>query len=214
MKAKNKKKQSSIQLRQITPIALASLAVLVFVIIGITNKPSDLSDLSNEDYIEELRRDGLALYNDPHSGIQLVYSEGLGIAINEEPVEGVTFNMTKEDPRIQVTSWFEEGDSISNLRIRNRDVTSAIIENSKAQLAQTYRNIEIIEERAFRVNGLEASEMVFTYTAGDGTVAVQRFFVVLKNANTAVTIAFQTDEPDYEQVNKDYFEQIVGSIKF
>ena len=213
--AKNKNKTDK-KVEKIVLGAIVLFVALIVVALAITVSGGEEQQVADEDYLAQLEKDGLVLYNDPHSGIRLTYPDDMAIRISEDPsqTQGVTFTLNKDDPKVQVTSWSEQGESISKLSVLGESMSKLILSNVKKQLDSIYPEANIISEKLREVNGYKAGELVFTYRANDGSKAKQRMLVVVKNSDTAVTLAAQSREEDYDTVNKDYFERIIESVTF
>jgi len=155
-----------------------------------------------------------ARYTDPTTGLTIDYRSDLEIAANSTPQEGVLFNLAKSDPRMQITSWLEEGDSIARLNILDKPLNQLMIYNAKKQINDIYSDVKITDEKLVTINGLEGGEVVFNYTSSGGIKTTQRLLVLVKDTDTVITIAAQAYQERYDEVNKDYFDQIMSSAKF
>jgi hypothetical protein len=89
-----------------------------------------------------------------------------------------------------------------------------MMQNVKKQIKGIYPEFKITDEKLVTINGFEGGELTFNYTSNGNIKTTQRLLVLIKDSDTAVTIAAQALEEQFDQVNKDYFEQIISSATF
>jgi hypothetical protein len=158
--------------------------------------------------------DNSTSYSDPTTGLQVAYSKDIELKANDPPVQGVIFNMTKTDPRLQVTAWYEDGETVSDAQTGGSQVNQALLDNFKAQLEENYPGAKPTDEKLATINGYPAAELEFEYKTARGVEMQQRVLILVKDNDTVARIAMLTEQKDYENLNQQYFDQIVDSAKF
>jgi len=184
-------------------MAVAVFVVAVLVLATLLTSSKKISENENE-----------PSYTDPTTGLSINYQSDLKLIPYVPPnSDSVLFNLTKSDPKILVTSWYSQGDEIATLNLLGRPLSQAILDNIVSQLDRTYKETEVVGEKSVEINGYEGREVIFHHVSA-GLPTTQRLTVIVKDGNTAVTIACQSLREDFETINKQYFDEIMSSVTF
>jgi len=157
-----------------------------------------------------------ASYTDRTTGLAIDYNSNLELKADSSAVGGVMFNMAKADPRIQITAWIEEDSSIENLIATGEPLNEAMVDSVRKQivtLKSVYPEADITDAKLTTVNGFSGGEITFNYLS-DGLATTQRRLILVKDDKTIVTIACQSLQEDFEEVNQQYFEDVLTSAAF
>jgi hypothetical protein len=158
--------------------------------------------------------ESLETYTDPTTDMNISYQSDLKLVPYVPPNnESVLLNLTKAEPKILVTAWYSQGDEVAKQNLEGDSLPQVVIDDVKSKFGNTYKDVNIISEEAVDINGKEGREVIFTHVSA-GLDTTQRLTVIEKDSTTVVTIACQSLTQDFEQINKDYFDDIVSSIKF
>lgn len=156
-------------------------------------------------------------FQEPQTGLKLEY-----------PAQLQKGELTQEDAKSKILLRMTQGEGEKPLLITVRSETGLrtvttltkqellplLMSNSEKALPQRFKGYKKVSSRTFDLNGVKTGEIVFTYDGPGNISNQQRLIIYPKDDNTAVYIAMQAKEADYEQVNRETFESIVNSLKF
>ena len=177
-------------------VAVIVIILMVLVVGGIAltlAKPKDNVTTQQTSY-----------YKDPTTGLRISYQSDLKLVPYVPPSkDSVLFNLTKADPKILVTAWYKEAEKSKALNLE--DIIS--------KLDDSYKEVNVTSQKPVTINGYEGGEVIFTHVSA-GLPTTQRLTVLAKDDKTSVTIACQSLTSDFENINNQYFNEIVSSAKF
>lgn len=157
------------------------------------------------------------LFQDPKTGLKL-----------EHPTKLRSPELTQEDTKanIHLRLVEEQGEKPLLITVRSetglrvvaavtkQELLHLLMNNSEKAFPQRFKGFTKVSSRTVELNGIKAGEIVFTYDVPDGTRAKQRFIIYPKDNNTAVYVAMQAREADFDLANAETFEPIVKSLNF
>jgi hypothetical protein len=88
-----------------------------------------------------------------------------------------------------------------------------LADNAARNYPERFPEYKEQSRRTFKVDGRDASELVFSYT-NKGVTLTQRLVIAPKDDATAYYFTGQTRQANYEVFNRRYFEPAVASLAF
>jgi hypothetical protein len=86
--------------------------------------------------------------------------------------------------------------------------------NAKSALPIRFPEFSTISEEFIKINDLATWQITFTYNKPSEDKIKQKFLVVMRNdGDTAVYLAAQTKETDWEGLDSLYFDHIFNSLR-
>ena len=152
---------------------------------------------------------------------------GFRVERNQELIEGPLDENDKEsgqlwrfvqpegsDVEFRITARYEQGASLKKLtNVTKQSLRDAVLGNVDLQLPVQYPDYEEVSRLNTVINGIEASEIVFTYNSNEQHIK-QRLVLLFKNSDTVVYMQAQALESDFEELNQRYFESLIVSAYF
>lgn len=117
--------------------------------------------------------------------------------------------LEKELPLL-ITLRYEEGiKAIAN--VSKQEPVNLLVDNTRLAYPKRFPGYKEASQRRFEVNGHKAAEFIFSYQ-NKGETVKQQFWIVIKDDNTALYLAFQTKESDFDKLSKKYLPPIISSL--
>lgn len=117
-------------------------------------------------------------------------------------------------PQILATLRYESGlRSIAS--ITKSSIIDIIMANSEKALPQRFKGFQKEGSRRYEHSGRKAGEVIFTYDSPvAGERIKQRLVVLVKDDDTAVYLAMQTKQADFQEQNSKLFDAMAASLGF
>lgn len=157
-------------------------------------------------------------YRDPKTNITMNYPEQMSAQelSEEDRQSNVILRLVTPQgkPPVLITLRYELGlKSITSLT--KSTAIDMIMSNSEKALPQRFKGFQKQSTRRYDLQGRPAGEIIFTYNSPvAGQRMKQRFTVVAKDDDTALYLAMQCKEKDFEVINKDYFDDTVSTLSW
>jgi hypothetical protein len=159
------------------------------------------------------------VFGEPQTGLQLEY-----------PAELEKSALTQDDAKSNITLRLKEkaGQTPLLITVRNeaglrvvvsltkQELLPLLMGNSERALPQRFKGYSKLSSRTLQLNGTAAGEIIFTYDSpgGAGGRIKQRFLIYPKGDDSAVYVAAQAQEKDFDATNQQYFEPVFKSLSF
>ena len=182
------------------------LSAGTFFVVG-NKKESQITDVKGTQTTQNIAKD-------PITGLEFTYDSALKVQeLSQQDIsDKFIFRLASTNPAILVSIRYEEGLSAVSA-LANQDVYDILATNTLKALPQRYPDFKLQTQQKIQLAGREALDVVFTYTGPNGNQATQRFVVLVKDPNTAIYISAQTSSTEYEDLNNQYIDKLVNSIK-
>lgn len=158
-------------------------------------------------------------FSDQKTGLKLQYSPKLlSKPISEIDRKDNFFlrleNGPKEKTQLLIRASYEEGLTLLTTVTRS-ELIPLLMSNAQRRLSNTFPGLNIESTRQFEIStGQKAGEVIFTYDSPSKQRIKRRLFIIAKDNNTAIYIAAETTEKEFDGVNKVYFRPIIDSAHF
>lgn len=96
--------------------------------------------------------------------------------------------------------------------ITHVELLDGLLSNIEKSFPQKYPDFKKEAVRIVEFNGHKAAEFYFTYTSPKGVTIKQRFLVVAYDDDTAYYIAAQSEEKNFADLNRVYFDRMFNQI--
>ena len=151
-----------------------------------------------------------------------------GVNINH-PVDSKVSSISEEDKKANIILRLNEKEgetpylitlrSESGLRavatLTRSEIIDMLMNNSERALPQRFTGFQKVSSRRYEHNGRKAGEIIFTYDSPvEGERIKQRFVVLVKDDDTAVYLAMQAREADFDEQNTKIFDPMAESLNF
>lgn len=168
--------------------------------------------------IWELSKPELVQFRDDVTGVNFSHSADLSSSeINSaDQAEGVLARLENVDsstPAVLITIRREQGLAAS-ANATNQSVIDVVMDSTARAYPVRFPGYAEQSRRTFSHNGIQAGEVIFSYTGPSGELAQQRFIALIKSDDEAVYLSFQAKAADFSQLNTRYFKPIVASLSF
>jgi hypothetical protein len=196
-------------------VGILAIAVLGLVLIGSgvyffggkTSKQEEQNILSRQ--IE---------YQDPRTTASIKYpEEAHAQPISEEDKKNnIALRLTEREGQ---TPFLVTLRSESGLRavatLTRASIIDVVMGNSEKALPQRFKGFHKESGRRYEHNGRNAGEFIFTYDSPVPNERIkQRFVILVKDDDTAVYLAMQAKEADFDEQNQKIFNPMAESLNF
>lgn len=157
-------------------------------------------------------------FHDPKTNVSLSYPEKSSVqALSEQDQKDnfiLRLNQEEGETPFLITLRSE-----SKLRtvasLTKASIIDILMNNSEKALPQRFAGYHKESSRRFDHDGRDAGEFVFTYDSPvAGERIKQRFVIIVKDDDTAVYLAMQSKEADYDEQNQKIFNSTANSLSF
>jgi len=160
-----------------------------------------------------------ASYRDSAIGLEVKYPEQTAKAqtlTDADKKDKIMLRLTGQEGQLPMLVTLR---SESGLRVVANLTKASIIDilmsNSEKALPQRFTGYKEESRRRYEHNGRNAGEIIFTYNSPvEGERVKQRFVVFVKDDNTAVYLAMQAKEVDFDEQNAKLFQPMAESLGF
>lgn len=128
--------------------------------------------------------------------------------------DGFIFRATEKPstPPFLVTIRREKGlEAVSALT--KQQPIDLLVANTKRAYPGRFPGYQELQQRQFEHNGHKAAEFIFTYQQAEGKRIKQRFWIIMKNSDTAFYVNAQAKEDDFTLLDTRYFSPLLSSIQ-
>lgn len=98
--------------------------------------------------------------------------------------------------------------------LTKQEMIPMLLGNIEAAYPQRFPDFKKESERTFEQAGKKAAELLFIYTGPAGESIKQRLFIIAYDGDTALYLAAQSKEADFDELNHKYFNRMFASLKF
>lgn len=156
-------------------------------------------------------------FRDPTTNLSLDYPAELMLAelTNQDRQDKILLRLqqdTTNQPPLLITLRYEQGIKKAANLLR-REPLDVILDSIDKSYPQRFPGYQPTSQRRLEVSGRKAAEVLFSYQKDPSAQRLkQRLLIIIKDDDTALYLAAQAQEPDFEKANSDVFEPIFQSV--
>lgn len=98
--------------------------------------------------------------------------------------------------------------------LTKQEMIPLLLGNADKTHPQRFSNYHKESERTFEHEGKKAAELYFTYIGPTGEKIKQRLWIIAYDPDTALYLAAQAKESDFDLLNRRYFDRIFNRLQF
>ena len=186
-------------------LAVASIAGLAYkVVLSDTSKQAQTVVLSS------------SVYKNDEYGFSFSYpsiSKNSELNKDDEAAKILLRLQQQTSPEYLVTVRAETGLRLPS-SLSRQDSLQLVVSGALAANPRRYTEYKLESDSTILIQNKPAHVIVFTYKSPAGALVKQQLLLFSNNSNSAVYIAMQFKESDFDTTNKEVFKNIVQSIVF
>jgi len=186
------------------------LLMLLLITAGVILTFYIFTDRAPKELINEQQ---LSKYEDKEEGIAFSYSSSLTVSplTEADKKDHIIFRLTRNKPATIITVKTEKNlQAITT--IAKQTPIDLLVNNAEKAFPARYTNYKLLSNKRLKVQEHDGTELIFTYAGPSGETAKQRLLIVMRNVDTAILLAAQAIEADFQSVDTADFQPLIDSI--
>lgn len=147
-------------------------------------------------------------------GMQLTHDANLELSelTATDTKDGIMLRLQRQAPATLVTVKLEKGLG-TVVSLAKKSPVEVLLENAKRAYPGRYQDFQLHSESRLQVDGRQAADMVFRYKGPSGDIVRQALRIVEVSSDTAVLVAIQVRDSEFEALYESSIKPTLDSIQ-